>query len=226
MMRRVSDPGGVYRTLARPVLFRIGHGDAEAAHEWTLDRLAGLAGRPWTLAPLRRRYAVSAPTEVFGIRFPNPVGLAAGMDKDGRVLPAWPALGFGFVEVGTVTWHPQPGNERPRVFRLGGSTALINRMGFNNAGAVALAHRLGALRRAGGLPVPLGISLGKSKITPLGDAVEDYLSRPCNCSARTRTTSPSTSARPTRRGCGRCRTGASSTNCSPRCGPSRTGRCW
>jgi dihydroorotate dehydrogenase len=94
------------------------------------------------------------------------------MDKDGRALTAWPALGFGFVEVGTVTWHAQPGNERPRLFRLREHEAIINRMGFNNAGAVALAGRLRALDP---LPVPLGISLGKSKVTPLAGAVEDYV---------------------------------------------------
>ena len=162
-----------YEALARPVLFRVGHGDAEAAHEWTLRRLGALP--PWAVAALRRRYAVSSPVSVFGVTFPNRVGLAAGMDKNGVVLPAWPALGFGFVEVGTVTWHDQPGNDRPRMFRLRASGAVINRMGFNNAGAVALAHRLGALRRAGWLDVPLGISLGKSKVTPLSDAVADYL---------------------------------------------------
>jgi dihydroorotate dehydrogenase len=112
---------------------------------------------------------------VFGVSFPNPVGLAAGMDKDGRALRSWPALGFGFVEVGTVTWHPQPGNDRPRVFRLVGDEAIVNRMGFNNAGARHLAARLARLARLGPLKVPLGISLGKSKVTPLGDAVEDYL---------------------------------------------------
>ncbi|GAB3982822.1 hypothetical protein GCM10027615_66440 [Plantactinospora veratri] len=92
------------------MLFRLGGGDAETAHEWTLRRLAGLSRSPAALAVLRARYAVSAPRTVFGVRFPNPVGLAAGMDKDGAALPAWPALGFGFVEVGTVTAHPQPGN--------------------------------------------------------------------------------------------------------------------
>ena len=157
------------RTL-RPVLFRLGGGDAEAAHEFTLQRLAGLG--PRALAVLRRRYSVAAPVEAFGVRFPNPVGLAAGMDKNGVALPAWPALGFGFVEVGTVTAHAQPGNDRPRLFRLRDSEAVINRMGFNNAGAAALAERLAA---AGPLGVPLGISLGKSKVTPLDEAVEDYL---------------------------------------------------
>jgi dihydroorotate dehydrogenase len=163
---------GVFERVVRPALFRVGGGDAEAAHEWTVRRLAGLSRRPALLAALRARYAVAAPRTVFGVTFPNPVGLAAGMDKDGAALPAWPALGFGFVEVGTVTAHPQPGNPRPRLFRLPGSAAVINRMGFNNAGAQALADRLAAAGRP--LGVPLGISLGKSKVTALADAVDDY----------------------------------------------------
>jgi dihydroorotate dehydrogenase len=161
----------LFERTVRPYLFRVGGGDPEAAHDWTVRRLAALSHRPALLAGLRRRYAVDAGRTAFGVDFPNPVGLAAGMDKDGVALPAWPALGFGFVEVGTVTWHPQPGNDRPRLFRLAGSGALINRMGFNNHGARALATRLDTL---GPLPVPLGISLGKSKVTPLADAVEDY----------------------------------------------------
>jgi dihydroorotate dehydrogenase len=160
----------VFESTLRPVLFRLGGGDAEKAHEFTLKRLAGLSSP--TLGLLRRRYAVAKPVEVFGVRFPNPVGLAAGMDKNGVALPAWPALGFGFVEVGTVTAHAQPGNDKPRVFRLRESAAVINRMGFNNAGAAALAARLAQL---GPLDVPLGISLGKSKITPLDAAVDDYV---------------------------------------------------
>jgi dihydroorotate dehydrogenase len=163
----------LFERAVRPVLFRLGDGDPEAAHEWTLRRLAALAGRPAALAALRARYAVRAPRTVFGVTFPNPVGLAAGMDKDGVALPAWPALGFGFVEVGTVTAHPQPGNPRPRLFRLRDSAAVINRMGFNNEGAGALAARLAALDRP--LGAPLGISLGKSKVTPLDEAVDDYL---------------------------------------------------
>ena len=162
----------LYRGLVRPALFRIGGGDAEVAHEWTLRRLEALSHRPAVLRALRRPYAVDAPRTVFGVRFPNPVGLAAGLDKDGRALPAWPALGFGFVEVGTVTRHPQPGNPRPRLFRLPDSAGLINRMGFNNAGADALAARL---EKVGPLPVPLGVSLGKSKVTPLDEAVDDYV---------------------------------------------------
>jgi dihydroorotate dehydrogenase len=156
----------LYERAVRPALFRLNGGDAESVHERTLRMLARLP---------RARRAYSPPgarRTVFGIDFPNPVGLAAGMDKDGRALGAWPRLGFGFVEVGTVTRHAQPGNERPRLFRLPEQEAIVNRMGFNNAGAEALAARLRAL---GPLPVPLGISLGKSKITPLTGAVEDYV---------------------------------------------------
>ncbi|HEX6076438.1 MAG TPA: quinone-dependent dihydroorotate dehydrogenase [Micromonosporaceae bacterium] len=162
----------LYRA-ARPLLFRLGGGDPETAHEWTLKRLEGLSRRPWVVRALWHRYgAPGAPRTVFGLRFPSPVGLAAGADKDGRALPAWQALGFGFVEVGTVTRQPQPGNPRPRLFRLPASEAIINRMGFNNHGADALAARLAAL---GPVPFPVGISLGKSKVTPLDDAVDDYL---------------------------------------------------
>jgi dihydroorotate dehydrogenase len=158
------------RTL-RPYLFRVGGGDPEAAHDWTLRRLARLSHRPPVLAALHGRYAVAAPRTVFGLEFPNPVGLAAGMDKDALALAAWPALGFGFVEVGTVTWHPQPGNERPRLRRLPASQAILNRMGFNNRGARALAQRLAVLGRP---PVPVGISLGKSRATALADSVEEH----------------------------------------------------
>jgi dihydroorotate dehydrogenase len=159
-----------FESAVRPVLFRLGGGDPERAHEFTLRRLARLGPAP--RAVLRRAYAVRRPVEVFGVTFPNRVGLAAGMDKDGAALAAWPALGFGFVEVGTVTARAQPGNPKPRLFRLPESAAVINRMGFNNAGAAALAGRLEAL---GPLDVPLGISLGKSKATPLEDAVDDYV---------------------------------------------------
>ncbi|WP_434743708.1 quinone-dependent dihydroorotate dehydrogenase [Micromonospora sp. SH-82] len=163
----------LFEKVVRNGLFRVGGGDAEAAHEWTLRRLAVLGRQPALLAALRARYLTRAPRTVFGVEFPNPVGLAAGMDKNGVALPAWPALGFGFVEVGTVTAHAQPGNPTPRMFRLRDSEAVINRMGFNNAGAEALAARLAASSRP--LGVPLGISLGKSKVTPLDEAVEDYL---------------------------------------------------
>jgi dihydroorotate dehydrogenase len=158
----------LFEKAVRPWLFRIGGGDAEAAHEWTLHRLAHLS--PATRALMRRRYFVPERVTVFGVDFPNRVGLAAGMDKNGVALDAWRALGFGFVEVGTVTAEAQPGNDKPRLFRLPGQEAVINRMGFNNRGAAALAHRLARWQRQ----VPLGISLGKSKVTPLDLAAHDY----------------------------------------------------
>jgi dihydroorotate dehydrogenase len=158
----------VYRRLVRPVLFRLGKGDAEVAHERTLQGL-----RLLSRVPVRFPARFHGPERtVFGVRFPGPVGLAAGMDKNGIALRSWPALGFGFVEVGTVTAHPQPGNPRPRLFRLVEHEAVINRMGFNNLGSEALAARLAAY---GPLGYPLGISIGKSKVTPLEDAVEDYV---------------------------------------------------
>ncbi|MFD9699552.1 quinone-dependent dihydroorotate dehydrogenase [Lentzea sp. NPDC059081] len=155
----------VYKQVVRRALFGMHGGDAERVHETTLNVMA-------RLSPLARfARGQNNPRTVFGVRFPNPVGLAAGLDKDGRALPAWAALGFGFVEVGTVTWHAQPGNPKPRLFRLREDEAIINRMGFNNAGAQALAAKLDKTS----LKAPLGISLGKSKITPVEDAVQDYL---------------------------------------------------
>jgi dihydroorotate dehydrogenase len=111
---------------------------------------------------------------VFGVTFPNPLGLAAGFDKDAECVPAWQALGFGFVEVGTVTRHAQPGNDRPRLFRLPADHALLNRLGFNNHGAEACARALSAWRTAGRVRVPVGVNLGKSKITEAKDAPDDY----------------------------------------------------
>ncbi len=111
-----------------------------------------------------------------GVDFPNPVGLAAGFDKYARAVPAWPGLGFGFVEVGTITAHPQPGNPTPRIFRLPLDGALINRLGFNNDGAAATAERLAEWDRRGVLHrVPIGVNIGKSKVTPLEAAASDYL---------------------------------------------------
>lgn len=164
----------MYKALLRPILFRARRGDAEGVHEGTLALLGAVSRSRALTACLAGLFAYSSPElprTVFGLRFPNPLGLAAGMDKDGVALPAWAALGFGFVEVGTVTWFPQPGNPRPRLFRLPADEALINRMGFNNRGAAALAARLEATRF---LPIPLGVSIGKSKATPLESAVEDY----------------------------------------------------
>ena len=113
---------------------------------------------------------------LFGLNFPNPIGLAAGMDKNGVALPAWAALGFGFIEIGTVTAKAQPGNPEPRIFRLPEQQALINRLGFNNDGADAIAERLRKLRESGRWPaVPVGINIGKSRATPLEKAADDYL---------------------------------------------------
>ena len=118
----------------------------------------------------------SKPNTLFGLNFPNPIGLAAGLDKNGVALPAWAALGFGFIEIGTVTAKAQPGNPKPRIFRLPEQQALINRLGFNNDGADAIAHRLAALRESGRWPaVPVGINIGKSRATPLEQATDDYL---------------------------------------------------
>jgi dihydroorotate dehydrogenase len=133
--------------------------------------LRGLALLPWhpPSDPSRAR-------EVFGIRFPNPVGLAAGFDKNARVLPAWEKLGFGFVEAGTITAAGQPGNPRPRIFRLPAQQALINRLGFNNDGAEAVAARLALLKASNRWPcIPIGLNIGKTKVTPLEEAAGDYL---------------------------------------------------
>jgi dihydroorotate dehydrogenase len=159
--------------LVRAVLFLL---DAEHAHELTIGALS-VAPRAWGGLFGALVGAVPArPSRPFGVELANPVGLAAGLDKDGRAALFWPALGFGFVEVGTVTAHPQPGNERPRLFRLPEDRALINRMGFNNQGSQALADRLRALKDAGRWPrVPLGCNLGKSKVTPNEDAPQDYV---------------------------------------------------
>lgn len=163
----------LFDRMVRPALYRLSRGDTELVHERTLGVLSGLATMPPMLRTLQRFHSPDDPTTVFGIRFPGRVGLAAGMDKDGRALRAWPALGFGFAEVGTVTRLPQPGNPQPRLFGLPHSGAVINRMGFNNAGAYTLAQRLASQGQPG---VPLGISIGKSKVTPLAEAVDDYRS--------------------------------------------------
>lgn len=164
---------GAYRRVVRPALFSLGGPDAERAHRRTLSALARLGRSPWALRRVSTLLGTPrAPVRVFGLDFPSPVGLAAGMDKDAVALRAWPALGFGFVEVGTVTAQPQPGNPEPRLFRLRDSEAIVNRMGFNNEGADALARTLAATGRIG---IPIGVSLGKSKTAPLEDSIGDYL---------------------------------------------------
>ena len=158
--------------LVRPLLFRL---DPERAHDLTLGWLARWSARFG--GGLREDDVARDPTlavEAMGLRFPNPIGLAAGLDKDAVAAPAWQALGFGFIEVGTITALPQPGNPQPRLFRLPADEALINRMGFNNSGADVTARRLERLRERAILQVPLGVNLGKSKVTPAEEAAADY----------------------------------------------------
>jgi len=150
--------------------------ESEEIHNRTLAAL-GHAGRSEVMCDALASFftAPPLPVELFGLRFPNPVGLAAGMDKLAAAAPVWPALGFGFSELGGVTWHPQPGNDAPRMFRAVADAALVNRMGFNNPGAEALAAKLAEWRALDRWPAhPVGINLGKSKVTPLDKAAEDY----------------------------------------------------
>jgi dihydroorotate dehydrogenase len=151
--------------------------DPEAAHHFALRLLTATPNVPGVLAVLRALAPPQQqPRSVFGLQFRNRIGLAAGLDKNGVAIPAWEALGFGFVEIGTVTAKPQPGNPRPRIFRYPEQKALINRLGFNNNGADAVAERLQKLRESPLRPsIPIGINLGKSKVTPLEDAAGDYL---------------------------------------------------
>jgi dihydroorotate dehydrogenase len=162
-----------YERFVRPLLFSC---DPETAHHLAMNSLRAASALPAALAPLRRFQPPRNEVHAFGLTFPNPVGLAAGFDKNGVALPAWEALGFGFVEIGTVTAKPQPGNPRPRIFRYPAEQALINRLGFNNDGADAVTERLRTLRASGRWPrIPIGINIGKSKVTELRDAAEDYL---------------------------------------------------
>src|SRR5438067_13776160 len=162
-----------YERFVRPLLFSL---DAEAAHDLTVAFLQGASHLDLVLRALKIFRPLPKPKTVFGLEFPNPIGLAAGLDKNGVALSAWAALGFGFIEIGTVTARPQPGNPSPRIFRFPEHLALINRLGFNNDGADIVAERLGKLRAAGRWPaVPVGINIGKSKITPREQATADYL---------------------------------------------------
>ncbi len=161
----------LYKSIARPILFQR---DAEAAHGQALH-WAERCGRSKLLREaLETIYRVEdrrLRQTVFGREFPNPVGLAAGFDKNCVALDFWPALGFGFVEVGTVTAHGQPGNDKPRLFRLPEQRAVMNRMGFNNDGAESIARRLPRPPH----PIPVGVNVGKSKVTPVEQAAEDYV---------------------------------------------------
>jgi dihydroorotate dehydrogenase len=168
-----------YRRILRPLLFRAYDGDAERVHERTLAAVATAGRSKQTRAALAALCARHRqPVTVAGIGFRGLVGLAAGMDKDGIGIKTWGSLGFGFAELGTVTARSQPGNDKPRLFRLPDSAAILNRMGFNNRGAQALADRLAAAGVARGnlaVGIPIGISIGKTKNVALADATEDYL---------------------------------------------------
>ncbi|MCF6468924.1 quinone-dependent dihydroorotate dehydrogenase [Nonomuraea sp. MG754425] len=162
----------MYRLVFSQVLRRF---DAEAVHHLTVSALALLARLPLLKRLLHRMLAPHDPVlrvTAFGVHFPGPLGLAAGFDKDAACAEAVAALGFGHVEVGTITAHGQPGNPRPRLFRQVRQHAVVNRMGFNNAGAAAAARRL---RRARGVPVVVGVNIGKTKVVPEAEAVADYV---------------------------------------------------
>jgi dihydroorotate dehydrogenase len=159
----------LYHQLLRPFFFML---PAEAAHNLAI---LGLRLTPPYLLRAAFGATPQKPTKLFGLTFPNPVGLAAGMDKNASTLRAWEALGFGFVEAGTITALAQPGNPKPRCFRYPSEQALINRMGFNNAGASVTAERLARQKASGRWPrVPVGINIGKSKLTPNEQAASDY----------------------------------------------------
>lgn len=153
-------------SIARSLLFQL---SAETAHELTLDALSAAARL--RLLPALAPSVPSAPVEVMGLRFDNPVGLAAGLDKNGSCIDGLGALGFGFIEIGTITPRPQPGNPKPRLFRIPEAKGVINRMGFNNAGVDELVENVKAARFNG----VLGINIGKNFDTPVENAVDDYL---------------------------------------------------
>ena len=160
--------------LLRPLLFTL---DPERAHTLSIAALEALGHMPRGLARVARRYTAHDPRlaqDFWGLHFANPVGLAAGYDKDARAAAALPALGFGFIEIGTITPRPQPGNPKPRLFRIPEARAIVNRMGFNNEGVDRLLENVRAARfpKQGGI---LGINIGKNATTPIEKAAEDYL---------------------------------------------------
>ncbi|WP_077342782.1 quinone-dependent dihydroorotate dehydrogenase [Pseudocolwellia agarivorans] len=156
----------MFYSAIRKVFFKF---DAETIHEMTIKALKNTGTTP--LRALYCQNVPSKPVTVMGIDFPNPIGLAAGLDKNGECIPAFGAMGFGFVEVGTVTPRPQPGNDKPRIFRIPQANAVINRMGFNNKGVDYL---VGQVRKAQFKGV-LGINIGKNKDTPEENAKDDYI---------------------------------------------------
>ncbi|MDF2723376.1 MAG: hypothetical protein K0Q59_3051 [Paenibacillus sp.] len=162
----------LYSNIAKPILFQM---DAEKAHHLIVEGLGGASRFPGMTAMLGAMYGVTSNPQtavsLSGIHFPNPIGLAAGLDKNAQAVHMFAALGFGFMEVGTVTPRPQTGNDKPRLFRLPPDEALINRMGFNNVGAEAMA---GHLQQAGQQRIPIAVNIGKNKDTPNERAEDDY----------------------------------------------------
>ncbi|MEH2336649.1 quinone-dependent dihydroorotate dehydrogenase [Nostoc sp.] len=174
----------IYQLAIRPLLFNLVKTDSEWLHQQTIRSFNWLSQTgvhqraSWVNQLLKQSlclYDSRLEQNLFGLNFPNPVGLAAGFDKDGVAAGIWSNLGFGFAELGTVTFHAQPGNPRPRLFRLPLDKAALNRMGFNNGGAAAMAARLGQEKQDNVQLIPIGINLGKSKVTPLEAAAQDYL---------------------------------------------------
>lgn len=191
LRERSLTPLDIYKIGIRPLLFSGLKADPEQVHRQTLQALSWLENHPNHLSSRWVRHRLvqfchfshaSLETSLWGLSFANPLGLAAGFDKDGVAAGIWPSFGFGFAELGTVTLHAQPGNPPPRLFRLPLDQAALNRMGFNNEGAAALATRLRERmpqllddQPAAKTQFPLGINLGKSKVTPLEEAAADYL---------------------------------------------------
>lgn len=174
----------IYQLAIRPLLFNLLKTDSEWLHQQTIRSFSWLSQTgvhqraSWVNQRLKQSlclYDSRLEQNLFGLNFPNPLGLAAGFDKDGVAAGIWSNLGFGFAELGTVTFHAQPGNPRPRLFRLPLDKAALNRMGFNNRGAAAMAARLGQEKQDNVQLIPIGINLGKSKVTPLEAAAQDYL---------------------------------------------------
>ncbi|HYI09360.1 MAG TPA: quinone-dependent dihydroorotate dehydrogenase [Thermoanaerobaculia bacterium] len=163
--------------ILRQILFSL---DAEVAHEWTAEKIEQLQRIPIAMRAIERicRPPASAARDLLGMRFRTPVGIAGGFDKNATMMPMLAALGFGFIEVGTVTLRPQPGNTRPRLFRYPEEQAIINRMGFNNDGADAVARRLKAWERDADSRLsttPLFVNVGKNRDVPLDRATEAYV---------------------------------------------------
>lgn len=163
-----------YEKVIRPRLFAM---DPENAHDLAISAMETLGRCGWLCRAMQKaaQPAGVRPIELFGLQFPNAVGMAAGLDKNARAWQAAAAYGFGHVEIGTVTARKQPGNDRPRAFRYPKEEALINRMGFNNDGAEIVATRLKAQTKGKSRLIPLGINIGKTKVVPLDQAVDDYL---------------------------------------------------